>query len=185
MYEPQNNWDSLRPDWLSGNVFDIFCHPTLYQSVCRVLAAPPIGGALYNHLGFRAPFIFGIIFVVIDFIGRLLVIERKDALKWGFDPTSPPPRVTDESETRTQDLHGNATFRWHLMAFTLLSRFSQNYKLSSDRKRYICGRDRRQTRGQRSYTHTSDRSATTYEASLRTRSTEIYDPFFSYRHGTV
>ncbi|KAH8120525.1 MFS general substrate transporter, partial [Phellopilus nigrolimitatus] len=54
-----------------------------------ILAAPPIGGALYDRFGFRAPFIFGIIFATLDFLGRILVIERKDALKWGHDPAFP------------------------------------------------------------------------------------------------
>lgn len=54
----------------------------------RALAAPPIGGVLYGRFGFRAPFIFGIIFAAIDLLGRLLLIERKDALKWGHDPWS-------------------------------------------------------------------------------------------------
>lgn len=60
----------------------------MYVSILpsRTLAAPPIGGVLYDHFGFRAPFIFGIIFTAFDFVGRLLVIERKDALKWGHDP---------------------------------------------------------------------------------------------------
>ncbi len=44
---------------------------------------------MYQHLGFRAPFIFGIILTVIDFIGRVLVIERSKAIKWGVDPWDP------------------------------------------------------------------------------------------------
>jgi MFS transporter, DHA1 family, solute carrier family 18 (vesicular amine transporter), member 1/2 len=54
-----------------------------------LLLGPPIGGALYPRFGFRAPFVFGIIAAVIDLIGRLLVIERKDALHYGFDPAAP------------------------------------------------------------------------------------------------
>lgn len=51
-----------------------------------MLAAPPISGVLYERFGFRAPFIFGIIVTAVDLVLRLLVIERKDALKWGHDP---------------------------------------------------------------------------------------------------
>ncbi|TDL24263.1 MFS general substrate transporter [Rickenella mellea] len=50
--------------------------------------APPIGGALYDHFGFRAPFIFGIICAAVEGFGRSLVIERRDALKWGHDPAA-------------------------------------------------------------------------------------------------
>ena len=46
------------------------------------MVAPPIGGALYDRFGFRAPFIFGMAVVVLDFFGRLLFIERKDAAIW-------------------------------------------------------------------------------------------------------
>lgn len=41
---------------------------------------------MYARLGFRAPFVFAIAFAVVDLAGRLLVIERKDALEWGHDP---------------------------------------------------------------------------------------------------
>lgn len=62
-----------------------------------MLVGPPVGGILYSHLGFRAPFIFGEICTVIDLIGRLLIIERKDALRWGHDPSALP--VSDTPET--------------------------------------------------------------------------------------
>ncbi|KAJ6549694.1 major facilitator superfamily domain-containing protein [Mycena capillaripes] len=54
------------------------------------LAGPPIGGALYSHFGYRAPFICGIVVAFFDLIGRLLVIERKDALRWNVDPAALP-----------------------------------------------------------------------------------------------
>ena len=46
------------------------------------MVAPPIGGALYDRFGFRAPFIFGMAVVVLDFVGRLLFIEKRDAAIW-------------------------------------------------------------------------------------------------------
>lgn len=52
------------------------------------LVGPPVGGALYNAFGFRGPFIFAIIVSMVDFVGRLLIIERKDALRWGVDPAA-------------------------------------------------------------------------------------------------
>ena len=50
------------------------------------LVGPPVGGALYQRWGFKAPFIFGIIFAGIDLIARLLLIERHEAIRWGVDP---------------------------------------------------------------------------------------------------
>ena len=62
---------------------------------CRLVLGPPIGAALYTSFGFRAPFIFAIAFCMLDAVGRLIIIERKDALKYGHDPAfidvpSPP-----------------------------------------------------------------------------------------------
>jgi MFS family permease len=56
-----------------------------------LLVGPPLGGALYTRFGFRAPFICGIIMAVVDLIGRLLIIERKEALLWNVDPAATPP----------------------------------------------------------------------------------------------
>ena len=44
-----------------------------------------MGGALYSGFGYRGPFIFGIIVTFVDCIGRLLIIERKDAISYGQD----------------------------------------------------------------------------------------------------
>jgi len=63
------------------------------------LAGPPIGGALYTRFGFRGPFICGIIVSVFDLIGRLLIIERKDALRWNIDPAAVDEGELDEKKT--------------------------------------------------------------------------------------
>ncbi|OCH86034.1 MFS general substrate transporter [Obba rivulosa] len=42
------------------------------------LMGPPIGGALYDRWGYRAPFIFGIIFTVFDMAGRILIVEKRN-----------------------------------------------------------------------------------------------------------
>ena len=52
----------------------------------RTLIAPVVGGALYARFGFRGPFVFAIIFAAIDLLGRLLLIERKEVIRWGHDP---------------------------------------------------------------------------------------------------
>ncbi|KAJ7923010.1 major facilitator superfamily domain-containing protein [Mycena leptocephala] len=66
------------------------------------LAGPPIGGALYSRFGFRGPFICGIIVSLVDLIGRLLIIERKDALRWNIDPAAVVPSV-DRDEEKSAD----------------------------------------------------------------------------------
>ncbi|KAF7967037.1 hypothetical protein HWV62_35996 [Athelia sp. TMB] len=84
-----------------------------------LVVGPPIGGLLYDHLGYRAPFIFSIIWTMIDLIGRLLIIERKDAVKWAYDPAAlhtssgveleapEAPVITDE--TPATDATGSVT----------------------------------------------------------------------------
>ncbi|KAF9511162.1 hypothetical protein BS47DRAFT_1319170 [Hydnum rufescens UP504] len=50
---------------------------------------PPLGGILYDNFGFHAPFILGIALAVADFVGRVLIIERKVSVQWGVDPWGP------------------------------------------------------------------------------------------------
>jgi hypothetical protein len=53
----------------------------------------PVGGALYSKFGFRGPFIFGCLLALFDIVGRLLVIERKDALPW-ISPSQDVPAAS-------------------------------------------------------------------------------------------
>ncbi|KAF5377253.1 hypothetical protein D9615_006365 [Tricholomella constricta] len=61
------------------------------------LIGPPVGGALYSHFGYRGPFVFGMASTFLDLIARLLLIERKDALKWGVDPKKANNGATEET----------------------------------------------------------------------------------------
>lgn len=58
-----------------------------------------LGGILYEHFGFRGPIILGIIATAVDLIGRLLIIERKDALKWSVDPAAPSSSKKEQIES--------------------------------------------------------------------------------------
>jgi hypothetical protein len=40
------------------------------------LIGPPVGGALYGRLGYKAPFAFGITFTTVDLVGRVLVDDQ-------------------------------------------------------------------------------------------------------------
>ncbi|KAI0666238.1 MFS general substrate transporter [Trametes maxima] len=46
------------------------------------LIGPPVAGALDERFGFRGPFIFGVIVTAVELIGRLLIIERQEAIRW-------------------------------------------------------------------------------------------------------
>jgi hypothetical protein len=52
------------------------------------LIGPPVGGALFDRFGIRGPSLFGILVISIDLIGRLLLIERREALAWECDPVA-------------------------------------------------------------------------------------------------
>ncbi|EIW86381.1 MFS general substrate transporter [Coniophora puteana RWD-64-598 SS2] len=72
-----------------------------------LLVGSPAGGELYKHYGFHGPFIFGEICTVVDLIFRLLIIERKDALRWGYDPAAAMvPRGDAEGHSSPLQLDG-------------------------------------------------------------------------------
>ncbi|KAJ7022040.1 MFS general substrate transporter [Mycena alexandri] len=100
--------------WVVG--LALLCDSTPEQNVGRqlglamsgmaigFLAGPPVGGALYTRFGYRGPFICGIILSLFDLIGRLLIIERKDALRWNIDPAAPiPPANGGVDEEKSTD----------------------------------------------------------------------------------
>ncbi|PCH33242.1 MFS general substrate transporter [Wolfiporia cocos MD-104 SS10] len=64
------------------------------------LVGPPVAGALFSRFGFHGPFIFGIVVTMVDLVGRLFIIERKDALRWGARPLSETRLAAPQS---TQD----------------------------------------------------------------------------------
>ncbi|BGP15368.1 hypothetical protein JCM10213v2_003336 [Rhodosporidiobolus nylandii] len=43
---------------------------------------PPVGGTMYDRLGYRAPFIFSLCLVAFDLFLRLLIIEKHQALRY-------------------------------------------------------------------------------------------------------
>ncbi|KAH7903167.1 major facilitator superfamily domain-containing protein, partial [Hygrophoropsis aurantiaca] len=67
------------------------------------LIGPAAGGALYARWGYRAPFVFGMIFTAVDFIGRVLVVENplgsQDA------PPSEPIEDKEQGSGASDDLN--------------------------------------------------------------------------------
>ncbi|TFK76705.1 MFS general substrate transporter [Pluteus cervinus] len=68
-----------------------------------LLIGPPVGGTLYERFGFRGPFVFGLAVTVVDLIGRLIVIERREALKYGHDPAAWTPAKDPELASEKTD----------------------------------------------------------------------------------
>lgn len=47
---------------------------------------PVLGGVLYDRLGWEAPFVFCIGLCVVDYVGRLLVLEKSEVAAWTTAP---------------------------------------------------------------------------------------------------
>ncbi|CAO3689333.1 unnamed protein product [Umbelopsis vinacea] len=75
-------------------------------------SGPPIG-ALYHQLGFKAPFIFCIILAGIDFIMRLLIVERRrNPKEWFVDmdkASAAKSAATRDKKSTTDSAHVPAT----------------------------------------------------------------------------
>ena len=69
---------------------------SLITTMFSQLVGPPISGALFDRFGIRGPCIFGIIVISVDLIGRLLLIERREALAWGYDPATSIDTSSDQ-----------------------------------------------------------------------------------------
>lgn len=65
-----------------GCVHGYSCRSSSAKQFLSLTMGPPLGGLLFEKLGFRAPFILSIAFAFVDLIGRLLIIERAEAIKW-------------------------------------------------------------------------------------------------------
>lgn len=63
--------------------------------------APPIGGSLYTHFGWNAPFLFCISLCCVDLIARLFVIEQRDLPQYGLE--SVKDQEAREAGTETEE----------------------------------------------------------------------------------
>ncbi|PCH43210.1 MFS general substrate transporter [Wolfiporia cocos MD-104 SS10] len=72
----------------------------------RSLLGPPVGGALYDRWGYRAPFIFAILFTLIDLSGRLLVIEGDDKSRMSNRDTEASSESPDSFQNEDQQPRG-------------------------------------------------------------------------------
>jgi DHA1 family solute carrier family 18 vesicular amine transporter 1/2 len=81
-----------------------------FNNFRSVAVGPPLGGTLYTHFGFRAPFIFSLAATFLDLIGRVIIIERKHAIQWGYDPAAVPAnRGNRDSDAKRSTLPFDTT----------------------------------------------------------------------------
>ena len=73
------------------------------------LVGPPVGGALFDRFGIRGPCVFGLMAISVDLIGRLLLIERREALVWGFDPAAASSGHASDSASCADSRYGTFT----------------------------------------------------------------------------
>ena len=69
-----------------------------------MLLGPPVGGALYSRYGFHGPFILTIIATAIDLFARVLIIERKRALRYGVDPAAQSSQAESDQRQSREDM---------------------------------------------------------------------------------
>ncbi|KAI9675867.1 MAG: hypothetical protein M1822_008876 [Bathelium mastoideum] len=73
------------------------------------LAAPVLGGVLYDKTGYPGVFGIGFAVLAIDFIMRLLVIEKKVALRYEKND----PHQGDLQQTTSHNAHDDSDPEWH------------------------------------------------------------------------
>ncbi|KAL2863393.1 MFS transporter [Aspergillus lucknowensis] len=69
------------------------------------MGGPLIGGALYEHGGYYSVFALAFALIVLDIVFRVVMIERKDAVKWLPFEDSQTVRQTEKRETPRVDPH--------------------------------------------------------------------------------
>lgn len=93
------------------------------------LLAPLLGGVLYKKAGYAGVFGIGLAILAIDFIMRLLVIEKKVARRYD---ASDPDSVTDLNTTPSNDQHDQENGEGNGEEEPLLGKKKEEYKLSED-----------------------------------------------------
>lgn len=87
--------DTVGPENLGKVIGSIFSFISVGE-----LAAPVLGGVLYKKTGYAGVFGVGAGILGLDFVMRLLVVEKKTAARYGADNASANPR---EHGSRTED----------------------------------------------------------------------------------
>ncbi|KAI7890333.1 major facilitator superfamily domain-containing protein [Mucor mucedo] len=80
----------------------------VFHSVGLVIGSP-VGGALYQHAGYKAPFILCIVLAGIDLILRIFLVERRNKpAEWFLDdatPTAAPSTLVDDAFVEEKPKH--------------------------------------------------------------------------------
>jgi len=79
-----------------------------------MVSAPALGGTIYQTFGYEAVFWVLGGMLVIDVILRLLMIERRDAKKWGIDIDSDPAPESDENTALLENSQTQSTSVWKM-----------------------------------------------------------------------
>ncbi|KAI4522902.1 MFS general substrate transporter [Schizophyllum commune Loenen D] len=100
------------------------------------IVGPPVGGALYERFGFRGPFIFGIGCSVADLVGRIVIIERKDALRWaqtgapaapgGLEEGRSSPSVVSPPDAVARTISNSSSRKPHFSAVQVLHKLRRS-----------------------------------------------------------
>ncbi|KAK5081732.1 hypothetical protein LTR05_007866 [Lithohypha guttulata] len=90
--------DTVGPENLGKVIGSIFSFISVGE-----LAAPVLGGVLYSKTGYAGVFGVGAGLLGVDFLMRLLIIEKKVAARYGADDASTNPRQHDSRSGENED----------------------------------------------------------------------------------
>jgi MFS family permease len=97
-----------------------------------MVTSPVIGGAIFHAFGFHAVFWFLGAMLVVDVLLRLLMIERKDAIRWGYiteeevngGTSEDAPLLTSQSNEESDEVQIQHTSVIRLLLVSESSHFS-------------------------------------------------------------
>ncbi|KAF9928404.1 hypothetical protein BGZ65_006302 [Modicella reniformis] len=69
---------TLITDVFPANTLSLQMGKALVGYTLGLMMGPPLGGVLYEHVGYQAPFFFCFIIILVDFVCRALIVEERE-----------------------------------------------------------------------------------------------------------
>ncbi|KAM0794419.1 major facilitator superfamily domain-containing protein [Usnea florida] len=92
--------DTVGPENLGKTIGSIFAFISIGE-----LAAPVLGGVIYKSAGYAGVFGLGFAIITLDFIMRILIIEKKTAAKYGVEESESGDGHASQPEQDAEDGH--------------------------------------------------------------------------------
>ncbi|KAF9116483.1 hypothetical protein BGX27_002155 [Mortierella sp. AM989] len=105
---------ALLSDTYPANQLGVQMGKVMIGHTLGMMAGPPLGGILQEHVGVKAPYVFCLILIAIDLIARLLIIEPRSAKVKAikeFERQQEQERQREQQETEETNGSINGTLR--------------------------------------------------------------------------